>query len=229
MVINNLVELTRRGYIEIGDELRITIKDTPFRLTIRDEWIHTYGYHNDYILEILGYKGSEKTQVMKQLYGYEPGAGEWPECTDGDTNALYRAVKWLYESAGYSYYGTIPPEIVYDLDMGDEVVDKITGEKGFVMTIDGAGRGAVVTITHPSGVAMRFQKDLTLINKNNKHEHLQAKAEPIKGSKGSSGTGISGGGSATGIGCRYPGNETCCEEIRAEIGRGKIIGTVLKF
>ena len=103
MKITKLKELKERRTLANSDIIEFTVKEEILTYTVKNNFLHCFNDHNDYIFRILDIDEINKFKLAEKIYKYKPINIEstfsyinWPESNIYDFPALTRLIKELY-------------------------------------------------------------------------------------------------------------------------------------
>lgn len=79
--------------LKVGDVVIFHIKDEEYTHIVRKNYLENAAGNNSQVFNVLGI---DKTKIAKDLYGYPPYLGGWPEYADNDMLAAKRLIMHLF-------------------------------------------------------------------------------------------------------------------------------------
>lgn len=239
MQFNNKAELGSKGYVALNDIVYILWKGKSYQLRVCDNYIYVGSGHDirpiEEMAKSVGFTSLH--EALSAIYGYPAKGGAWSSYNVNDYKAAYKALIWVYsicEAAGGYATTTATTGDVNPHNIGDVVrrgphegiVMKTTGE----LTTVAWNFGEVNSHHYADFIVVKraIKEDISK-TKQTYNEHLQTKIEPLQGSSGTAGTGISDRGSSTAVGSGYHGYEARLSESIETIRTSKIRGSAVKY
>lgn len=194
-----------------------------------------YGRNADSLLALggLGYRDK-----LRRIYGYEPGHGQWPEWRANDYAAAKNVAMWIMalDEAKFMHNSQIEVGdtvfLTFSLPPFQTPKDTLgLHTAGTVLSWDSSCARVHFESGNDFWVSPQeiIKVNFSLTNKTSTDEHLQKSPFSDKGEERSTGTGVSGRGSAAAIGCGPAGVSQIVEDSNPKIRQGQVRGSVLKF